>query len=187
MFKSTSASVSRTPVNLTQVRYRRIVAYARFPVKQNFRSRPKRKITNLKSAMDLFLGPKNFKGEYHFNKYYYSSTNHVPKYVNPEFDQGNSLIDNYLLSTRERSSRPPTLERQLQPFPDNDKFLTNFQVSYRLKKQIVQDILVNKLSTQELAVKYSLKIPRLEAILRLDAIEKQWKEQVSIICEHGIL
>ena len=77
----------------TQVRHfsRRRIAYPFYPFKKLGRQHPKKHDTNLKTAMRQFLGPKNYKGEYVMNKYFTVPTNHVPNYIKPDLERGQSL------------------------------------------------------------------------------------------------
>lgn len=180
-----------TVVAHQQVRYmsRRRLAYPFYPFKKLFRENPKRHDTNLKSAMRQFLGPRNYRGEYVLNKYFSVPNNHIPNYVKPDLERGQSLRNpNTGMPLVERhdgtfaeTSPNKRLEnigqkRLLQPFPDNSHCVTNFMISEDLREQIFQEIEMQGLSTQQVSQKYGLKIARVEAIAKLTKIEKSWVE-----------
>lgn len=128
--------------------------------------------------MQSFLGPRNFKGDYHFNKYYYAPQDHKPNFIKPDLERGNSLT----LTKEDEAPRQVRIThgRELQPFPDNPFTKTNLLISNELKARIVKDIVHNQLPSQEVAIKYGLKIARIEAIVKLSEIESRWHQQVSI-------
>lgn len=178
-----------------QVRFisRRRLAYPFYPFKRLGKQHPKKHDSNLKFAMRQFLGPKNFKGEYVFNKYYQVPQNHEPNYITPEIERGNSLRDNVTgeplvvqadgsvkpaQSGAGRSRDPASGKRKLQPFPSNRYCITNRILSEELKLQIHDDIQNKQLSTQEVSQKYGLKIPRVEAVVRMVDLEQKWERHV---------
>ncbi|CAY68392.1 mitochondrial 37S ribosomal protein MRPS35 [Komagataella phaffii GS115] len=175
-------------INLTQVRYRRTIAYPSYRTNVFGRKHTKLHKSNLKLAMDQFLGPKNYKGEYYLNKYYYVPQNHQPNYVKPDLERGQSVKvtadSNDDKEAKDSSNFQYKLkvsrQRSLQPFPFNPFCKTNFQISKDLKQKIARDILEVGLSTQEVASKYKLKIPRIEAIVKLYSIEQEWKQNVNL-------
>lgn len=175
-----------------QVRHisRRKIAYPTYPFKKLARENPKKHDSNLKSAMRQFLGPKNYKGEYALNKYNQIPTNHVPNYVKPDLERGQTVINpntgepleltyngTYQVTQRERRLDNVPIRRQLQPFPNNPFCKTNYVVSDELKSQIYDDIQNKGLSTQQVSQNYGLKIPRVEAIVKLFEIEKKWEQR----------
>ncbi|KAL3229734.1 Small ribosomal subunit protein mS45 [Nakaseomyces bracarensis] len=168
---------------------RRRLAYPFYPFKRLGRQHPKKHDTNLKAAMRQFLGPKNYKGEYVMNSYFSVPNNHVPNYIKPDLERGQALrdpntgkrlverYDGVLVeapANRRLDNIPES--RALQPFPSNPHCKTNYMVSNELKDQIYNDIVVNKLSTQQVSQNYGLKIPRVEAVLKLASIEKKWEK-----------
>ena len=167
---------------VSQVRYRRTLAYPFYSKAGNIPpARNGRKQTVFKRLMDEFLGPKNYKGEYYLNKYTYPKNNHSTNYIDPRDERGNALLEplsefdvretDDTQNNRRRSKNP------LQPFPLNSKCFTNLQISKETKAQIVEDILVNQISSQQAALKYGLKIQRIEAILKLQEVENSWEQQ----------
>lgn len=167
---------------VSQVRYRRTLAYPFYSKAGNIPpARNGRKQTVFKRLMDEFLGPKNYKGEYYLNKYTYPKNNHTTNYIDPREERGNALLEplsEFDVSENDESSGNNRRSKNpLQPFPLNSKCFTNLQISKETKSQIVEDILVNQVPSQQVALKYGLKIQRIEAILKLQEIENSWNEQ----------
>lgn len=165
---------------ISQVRYRRTLAYPFYSKAGNIPpTRKGRKQTVFKRLMDQFLGPKNYKGDYYLNKYNYPKADHSTNYIDPRLERSNTLLEP--LSEFEALEEAETTRRRgknpLQPFPLNSKCLTNLQINNEIKKDIVNDILINKVPSQQIALKYNLKIQRIEAILKLNAIEQEWEEK----------
>lgn len=130
--------------------------------------------------MEQFLGKKNFKGEYSSNKYFHAPKNHQPNYITPDLENGGALVDlktgkpldvkgNVLENTP--FVRP---ERKLMPFPSNTFCQTNLALTTQDKEEIYQKVVVEKVPIQEVAVSFGIKIPRLEAVVRLKQVEKKW-------------
>ena len=177
----------------TQVRHvsRRRIAYPFYPFKKLGRQHPKKHDTNLMTAMRQFLGPKNYKGEYVMNKYFTVPTNHVPNYIKPDLERGQSLehpVTKKPLQLRyDGTLGPPPVEnkrlqnifkdRLLQPFPSNPHCKTNYVLSPQLKQSIFEEITVEGLSAQQVSQKYGLKIPRVEAIVKLVSVENSWNRR----------
>lgn len=168
---------------------RRRLAYPFYPFKRLGRQHPKKHDTNLKYAMRQFLGPKNYKGEYVMNTYFAVPNNHVPNYIKPDIERGQALrdpntgkrlterYDGALVDAPHNKRLEDVSERrQLQPFPSNPHCKTNYMVSEELKAQIYNDIETNGLSTQQVSHNYGLKIPRVEAIVKLMKVEKKWEK-----------
>lgn len=139
--------------------------------------------------MEQFLGKKNFKGEYTQNKYFEAPQNHQPNYITPDLENGGALVDrrtgkpldvkgNVLDSTP--FVRP---ERKLMPFPSNNFCQTNLALSNQDKEEIHQKVVAQKVPIQEVAVSYGIKIPRLEAVVRLKQVEHKWEQQNRITPE----
>lgn len=193
-----SGSVFNNGYVFQQVRNisRRRLAYPFYPFKRLGRTHPKKHDTNLKSAMRQFLGPKNYKGEYVMNSYFAVPNNHVPNYIKPDLERGQALkdpntgkrlverYDGVLVEAPENRRLENLPEnRVLQPFPSNPHCKTNYMVSNELKDQIYNDIQVNGLSTQQVSQNYGLKIPRVEAIVKLVGIEKKWEKNKRVTPE----
>lgn len=128
--------------------------------------------------LKAWLGPVNARGEYFRNKYYYPPQNHKPKYIVPD---GNTVVADGQPEVQENrrfsnNQRDPSL----QPFPSNPYCKTAYIISDELKQRIMDDVNNNGLHVQEVAHKYGIKIARVEAIVKLGKIEKQWQENVSI-------
>lgn len=178
-FIDKTTTVKQVGTQIGQVRYRRTLAYPFYSKPGNIPpARKGRKQTVFKRLMDQFLGPKNYKGEYYLNKYAYPKNNHSTNYIDPRSEKGNALLEP-LSEFDTVDEEPNKFNRRgknvLQPFPLNKNLYTNLQISNEVKEQIVNDVLVNKVSSQQVALKYGLKIQRIEAILKLDAIEKEWQ------------
>lgn len=120
-----------------------------------------------------WLGPKNIRGEYYRNKYYYPPQNHTPNYIVPN---GQTVVT----PGKEEFSRPLDQNRNpaLHPFPQNLHCKTASVISEDLKQKIYSEVVENDVLPQELAHKYGIKLTRVEAIVKLQQIEKGWREQV---------
>ncbi|KAH3676068.1 hypothetical protein WICMUC_002365 [Wickerhamomyces mucosus] len=158
---------------------RRRIAYPFYSVPRMGRTHEKDHKTNLKHQMALFLGKKNFKGEYTSNKYFEASNNHKPKYINPDRESGSPLINpktgealdyygNKLILRQNQRER-----NILAPFPTNEFCQTNLALSETDKEEIYKKIVIEKLPIQDVAVSFGIRIPRLEAVARLKEIEKR--------------
>ena len=173
---------------------RRRIAYPMYPFKRLTRQNPKKHDSNLKYAMRQFLGPKNYKGEYVLNKYNDLPINHKPNYLKPLQESGISLRNplngkplqenmrgkleefNPYLNRRYNSQRDEE-KNLLKPFPLNPYCKTNYMVSDETKLEIFDDIENKGMSTQQVSQKFGLKIPRVEAIVRLLKIETNWNNK----------
>jgi len=180
---------------------KRRIAYPTYPFKRLTRQHPKKHDSNLKYAMRQFLGPKNYKGEYPLNKYNDIPLNHEPNYLDPRGERGVSLRNPLNgkglqenmrgqleeISTYDRGNdrgnnrgRMGQFNRntpKLQPFPLNPYCKTNYMISNDTKLQIYDDIENKGLSSQQVSQKYGLKIPRVEAIVRLLKVENKWENK----------
>ncbi|QLL33563.1 hypothetical protein HG536_0E04740 [Torulaspora globosa] len=172
---------------------RRRIAYPFYPFKRLGKQDPKKHDSNLKSAMRQFLGPKNYKGQYVMNKYFEVPKNHVPNYIKPDLERGQSLQnpitgENVVLkydgtygeAPENRRLQQISEKRVLQPFPNNSHCRTNSIISDDLKMRIYNDIEVEGHTTQQVSQNYGLKVPRVEAILKLAEIEQKWAKRVCI-------
>ena len=168
MFSKNSA-VGRVGTNLQQVRYKRRLATPRYRAQYAPpKTHPKKDHSStFNRALKGFLGPKNIRGEYYRNVYYYPPQDHNPNYIVPD---GQTIVD---------STYQPTRKSNLQPFPLNSYCKTNYVISDELKADIVADS-QSGLQTQEIAHKYGIKMERIEAIIRLNKVEFDWKESVCI-------
>lgn len=124
--------------------------------------------------LKAWLGPKNIRGEYYRNKYYYPPQNNTPNYIVPN---GDTLV----LPGKESFSRSGMDSKRnpaLHPFPQNLHCRTASIISDDLKQQIYSEVVEDGALTQEIAHKYGIKIARVEAIVKLQQIEKSWREEV---------
>lgn len=123
-----------------------------------------------------WLGPRNLRGEYYRNKYYYPPQNHTPNYIvvdgNPVVDPSKPATGN---DRRMNNRRDPTME----PFPENPYCKTARVIPDSVKESIYQQV-QDGAHTQELAHKYGIKLERVEALVRLHGLEQTWKQEVSI-------
>ncbi|QPG76969.1 hypothetical protein FOA43_004363 [Brettanomyces nanus] len=175
---------------VSQVRYRRTLAYPFYSKAGNIPPpRHGRKQTVFKRLMDEFLGPKNYKGDYYLNKYAYPNQNHSTNYIDPSSERGNSLLkakQRDAVSSTEKTEEGVDFSRDegghgrqrrpLQPFPMNSHCFTDVQISKEMKEQIVNDVVKLKMPSQNVALKYGLKIQRIEAIVKLSQVEDSWKK-----------
>ncbi|KAG5417679.1 hypothetical protein I9W82_005315 [Candida metapsilosis] len=137
--------------------------------------------TRLLKEFRQFLGPRSITGDYHKNKYYYPTQNNKPNYI---VNDGKSVVgESPKLGqpSRSRNVDVPGRDPHLHPFPHNIYTKTAYMIPEHLKLQIVEDEQVNGLHPQEIAHKYGINLQRVEAILKLSAIEKtfQPKEEIA--------
>lgn len=79
-----------------------------------------------------------------------------------------------------RNFDEPGRNPHLHPFPHNIYTKTAYIIPEHLKLQIVEDEQVNGLHPQEIAHKYGINLQRVEAILKLSAIEKTFQPKVCL-------
>lgn len=184
MVRSTSISINmnRVGINFQQVRtLKRRPAYPQtYKPQLAPLSHPKKDHSSFfKRHLKEWLGPVNARGEYYRNKYYYPPQDHKPNYIVPD---GNTVVDSAKpLQKDERRYNDSRRNASLQPFPQNPHCKTASILSHELKEKIYKDITEQGLHTQEVAHKYGIKLPRIEAVVKLQKIEKQFKEEVSFI------
>lgn len=179
MFQGASrGNFPRLAGSVQSVRYarRRTPEYPAYKVKLAPLSHKKKDHTGFfKRHMKAWLGPKNIAGEYYENKYYYVPQNNVPNYIVPD---GNTLVSsNESTFVRGDPSRNPTLH----PFPQNTACKTASMVTDETKREIFIENVEKGVLAQELAHKYGLKLARVEAIVRLQKIERSWIEEVCFL------
>lgn len=168
---------------------RRRIAYPFYPAPRMGKTHPKDHKTNLRFQMGVFLGKKNYKGEYPNNKYFSAPQNHQPNYIQPAKEKGNPLIDYKTGKPIDRYGNPIDApfsrpnENKLRPFPNNQYCETNLNLSHQDREEIYQRIVIQKIPVQEVAVSLGIKIPRLEAIVKLKEIEKKWEAQKKVTPE----
>ncbi|AET41500.1 mitochondrial 37S ribosomal protein mS45 Ecym_8215 [Eremothecium cymbalariae DBVPG len=172
-----------------QVRYasRRNSAYPSYPFKTLRPDHKSRHDSNFKYAMRQFLGPKNFKGEYAYNRYFAVPDNHEPKYISPEIERGESLVDP-LTGKKVTMNSDESIQvtgqvvrenqgfRRFQPFPQNRHCTTNYILDEETRKTIYHMIQVEKKSAQDVSRTFNLKIPRIEAVVKLIEIEQKMEK-----------
>lgn len=128
-------------------------------------------------AIKSWLGPKNLRGEYYRNKYYYPPQNHQPNYV---VQDGQTVVESNRQAERKQLGNQKR-NSSLHPFPMNLECKTASIISDNLKAKIYHDAVEKELRHEEIAQKYGIKIARIEAIIRLYTIEQQWKQSVCIM------
>lgn len=128
--------------------------------------------------LKAWMGPKNIRGEYYRNKYYYPPQDNTPKYIVP---------DGITLQDQKSFGKPfGTMGHNpaLHPFHNNLHCKTASIISDDLKQTIYSEVVEKSMHTQEVAHKYGIKLARVEAIVRLQKIERSWREEVCYF-EHG--
>lgn len=179
-----------TPVSGQQVRHfsRRRIAYPSYKAPKLGRTHKKDHRTNLRYQMSLFLGKKNYKGEYLDNKYFHVPTNHQPNYISPREEKGSPLVDFKTGQTKDfygriEEGQYPHSKRAsdvLRPFPHNANCKTNLNLSHKDRNAIYEKLTKQNIPAQQVAVEMGIKIPRLEAVVKLKEIEERWAKTVSI-------
>ncbi|QBM86448.1 regulator protein [Metschnikowia aff. pulcherrima] len=176
--RSSIVSGPRLVVPLQSIRHaRRRPEYPRYRAELAPLSHPKKDHSGFfRRHMKAWLGPQNIRGDYHRNKYYYPPQDHKPNYIVPD---GNPVDLGAGQASYERldGKRDPSLH----PFPHNTHTKTGLIVSDSLKEKIYLEATQDQTLAQELAHKYGLKLSRVEAIVRLQAIERSWREKVCSI------
>lgn len=155
---------------ITIIRGKRTLAYPRYPAQHTLeKSHPKKDHSStFARALKAWLGPKNIRGEYYRNRYYYPPQNHKLNYVVVD---GQTVVD--------LTYKPKVLDNNVHPFPLNPQCRTALMISNELKQEIVKEVKENGLHYQEVAHKYGIFMLRVEAICKLHDIEQQWKQEVS--------
>lgn len=179
-----------SPATHHQVRHfsRRRIAYPSYNPPKLGRTAKKDHRTNLRYQMQCFLGKKNYKGEYLDNRYSAAPQNHRPNYIIPYRERGSPLVDfktgqpmDLKGNIKDDSFVPLRgFEESLQPFPHNKHCKTNLNLSTSDREKIYQRIAVQNVPVQQVAVNMGIKIPRLEATVKLKEIENRWAKKVSI-------
>ncbi|KAK6204365.1 eukaryotic mitochondrial regulator protein-domain-containing protein [Scheffersomyces amazonensis] len=170
-----NVTVPRVGLGIQQVRYKRKLAYPLYKHNVPKQSSDKKDhSTFFQRAIKSWLGPKNIKGEYYRNKYYYPPQNHKPNYIIPD---GNSVVGKSNNSSSPFLTEDRRRDSSLHPFPQNIYCKTASVIPDELKSKIVEEVKKNGLAAEEVAHKYGIKLGRIEAILKLQSIETRWDEQ----------
>ena len=176
-----STALGRIGINVQQVRFlKRKLAYpqAYKPQVPPLTHRKKDHTSYFQRHLKGWLGPVNARGEYYRNKYYYPPQDHKPRYVVPD---GNTIVDpSKPQVSDDRRYNDTKRNPSLQPFPFNPHCRTASVIPNDLKAKIYEEVTQNGMHSQEVAHKYGIKITRVEAIVKLQQIEQQWKEEVCI-------
>lgn len=183
MFSRTAPTgCSRQAVSLQSVRTaKRKPAYPRYRAELVPLSHPKKDHSSFfQRHLKAWLGPRNIRGEYYRNKYFYPPQNHTPNYVVPD---GRTVVT----PGKEQYSRPMDFNRNpsLHPFPQNLHCKTASVISEDLKQKIYSEVVEANVLPQEIAHKYGIKLTRVEAIVKLQQIENSWREQVCTFRQFG--
>lgn len=124
-----------------------------------------------------WLGPRNVRGEYFRNKYYYPPQNHTPNYIVPDGQSVVSSTKSQVPSSRYRlNGRNPSLH----PFPTNLACKTASIIPNNLKDVIYQRVAEEGVSPHVIANDYKIKVDRVEAIVTLAKVEKRLRQEVCI-------
>ncbi|KAF3990904.1 hypothetical protein FT663_02977 [Candidozyma haemuli var. vulneris] len=127
----------------------------------------------LKRQLKAFLGPRNIRGEYYTNKYCYPPQNHQPRYI----DERNSPR---VTPGAAEYTRQASRDLSKQPFPANQYTQTAQVISEDLKAEIFSQVVEKGSNAQEVAQRYGIRLPRVEALVKLQHIERQWKNENKI-------
>lgn len=180
MFSKQALTGGKKPfVQLQSIRgAKRKPAYPRYRAELAPLSHPKKDHSGFfQRHLKAWLGPRNIRGEYYRNKYYYPPQNNTPNYIVPN---GDTLV----IPGKESFSRGGLDAKRnpaLHPFPQNLHCRTASIISDDLKQQIYSEVVEGSALPQEIAHKYGIKLARVEAIVKLQKIEKGLREQV---CTH---
>lgn len=165
--------MKRTGVQLQQVRFRRRLAYpdAYIP-KVPGQTGKKDHSSYFQRAVKAWLGPRNARGEYFRNKYYYPPQDHKPNYI---VQDGKTVPESQGGLVKKMPN--PLRNSSLHPFPENLDCKTASMVPHELKSRIYEEA-ANGALLQVVAQRYGLKLARVEAIIKLYEIEQDWKQNV---------
>ncbi|KAI5951269.1 hypothetical protein KGF54_004343 [Candida jiufengensis] len=139
--------------------------------------------TRLLKEFRDFLGPRSITGDYHKNKYYYPPQNNKPNYI---VNDGKPLVGENKLNLTNANGRPnrfvndSSRDPSLHPFPLNLYSKTSYIITNEMKQNIVDDATTKELHPQEIAHKYGINLQRVEAIIKLNSIEKDFKPKDEI-------
>ncbi|CAN6635818.1 small ribosomal subunit protein mS45 [Trichomonascus vanleenenianus] len=142
----------------------------------------KKRITSYRTEMRRFLGPKNFKGMYTKNPFFFAAKNNEPTYMTSFSTRGATREGGKVDWTRVFAKDP---RRTIQPFQENNFCKSNHLISDALRKTILSEYSSGKMTVQRLGFKYGISIPRIEAIIALDKIESSMKQSGKISSEMG--
>lgn len=146
-----------------------------FRVPEGFLPKPDPKSHDgpLKRQLKVFLGPKNIRGEYYTNKYCYPPQNHQPLYIDennfPRVTPGVEVFQ-----------RNPSRDLSKFPFPHNRHTQTAQVILEDMKQKIFSEVVEKGVHVQEVAHKYGIRLPRVEALVKLQHIERQWRSENKI-------
>lgn len=164
--------------NLQQVRFKRKPAYPTYKADVDpISHRKKDHRSYFQRHIKKWLGPRNMKGEYYRNKYFYPPQDHKPNYIVAD---GRTVVDGSSPSFQSFRSGAPGRDPSVHPFPDNTATKTASMIPITLKETIYQRVVENGEDTQTIANDYKIKIARVEAIVALQRIENQLKDSVCL-------
>lgn len=174
LLQHTSPAVRRLAVAINSIRtFKRKPEYPKYRAEVvPLTHRKKDHSTFFKRHLKAWLGPQNIKGEYYRNKYYYPPQNNKPNYIvadgSPVVKTGQEL------HTASSYLRDPLRH----PFPSNTHCTTNEIIPDNLKKKIYERVTIDKVLAQELAHQLGLKLTRVEAVVRLQELERGLRQEV---------
>ncbi|ODV61786.1 mitochondrial 37S ribosomal protein mS45 ASCRUDRAFT_32968 [Ascoidea rubescens DSM 1968] len=171
------SSISPLAISFQQVRHvsRRKLAYPpkHLGFRYNGRMPKKNHKSNFRFMMNQFLGPQNYKGEYRFNIFSDPQTNNETKFITRELPGDSAVVlpENSNVEYPPINKRFLSDRRKFQPFFMNPQLSTNLMLTDKTKRNIYEDVEINKIPVYELAFKYNIKIPRIEAVVKLEKIK----------------
>lgn len=75
---------------------------------------------------------------------------------------------------------PPETNRDLMPFPSNNKFVSQHVLSEELREEIWERIMRAGMSVRQVSADLGVEMSRVGAVVRLKEIEKEWERIVSL-------
>lgn len=136
-------------------------------------------MTAAQRELQKFFGKKNFKGLYAKNP-----LAHTPGYG--KFDKKKAFITSYPVRGQHQIDRtsvdwPSVFSEKnathsRRPFPENEYTVPNKLVGNKLRDTIVAGH-ENGESVQQLSFRFGISVPRVDAIIRLDGVRKEAKQQ----------
>jgi len=138
-------------------------------------------VTSAQLDLRSFLGPKNFKGLYTKNPLSWTPSFH-------KFNKRKSLLTSYPVRPRHITDRtnvdwPAVFSEQnsfesKQPFPENPYTKSNQLIGPKLREALVQAHEEGR-TAQQISFGFGISVLRVEAVLKLAQIRKQFEKQIS--------
>lgn len=143
---------------------------------------------NLRGAMQQFLGPRDYKGQYLWNRYAQPAKEHQPKYIQPQMERGRPLRDPATGQVVEAQADPRDGSIKYvpvenikdsyvtdRPFPQNKFCVSNKWVDTPLREELYREVELMQRTPEEVGHEYGLSPMRVEAIVKLYGREKKVK------------